>query len=104
MTELIALSLQPGRRQLVLGLAKSPSITLGLEPAIPIGGSQASTFIWPQTIPLGTWTIPHNLNRFPSVTVVDSAGNRIEPDVKYVDANIIQVIHGSPFAGTAYIN
>ena len=59
---------------------------------------------WTQSSPSSTWTIPHNLNSFPTITVVDNAGNKVEADLKYVDSNILQIIFGTPFAGKAYIN
>lgn len=79
------------------------SVELEFEAVIPGPGTQ-STYTWNQGLALATWTIPHNLNRFPSVSVVDTLGNKVEPDVKWVDANIIQVIHGSAYAGKAYLN
>lgn len=103
-SEVIRVLVQPTRPPLVVKLAKPESIPVHLVPSVTIAGSGQSTFSWIQSIALAIWTIPHNLKRFPSVTVVDSLGNRVEPDVKYIDANIVQVIHGSPFAGTAYIN
>lgn len=81
----------------------SLEITGALTPAYPVGGS-ATTFIWPQAIPLTVWTIPHNLGRYPAVTVVDTTGAVVEPDVKYIDFTTIQIIHGAAFAGTAYLN
>ncbi|EQM71785.1 hypothetical protein L682_29525 [Aquipseudomonas alcaligenes OT 69] len=50
------------------------------------------------------WTVPHNLQRFPSVTVVDSAGRKVEPDITYIDQDIVQITHGRPEIGTAYFN
>lgn len=79
-------------------------ITMSLEKAVPVGGATASTFTWPQAIPLAVWTIPHNLGRYPSVTVVDTTGAKVEPDISYVDSNIIQITHGAAFAGKAYLN
>ncbi|QHE96875.1 hypothetical protein LCG56_26995 [Pseudomonas cannabina pv. alisalensis] len=68
------------------------------------GGGSGAGFEFVQGLAIPVWTIPHNLNRFPSVTVVDSTGSRIEPDVKYLDANIIQITHGAAYAGKAYLN
>ena len=70
----------------------------------PRGQAAGAPFEWTQSIPLDTWTIPHNLNRHPSVTVVDTTGFKVEPDVLYVDTNIIQIIHGAPSAGKAFLN
>lgn len=70
----------------------------------PRGPAGGAPYEWNQSIELSTWTIPHNLNRHPSVTVVDTTGRKVEPDIQYIDSNIIQVIHGAPYAGKAYLN
>lgn len=68
------------------------------------GGTVATTYTWNQGTPLPVWTIPHNLGRYPSVTVVDTSGNRVEPDVTYQSNDIVQITHGAAFAGKAYLN
>lgn len=68
------------------------------------GAGASSTYTWNQATALSVWTIPHNLDRFPSVTITDLLGQRVEPDVKYVSSDIIQITHGIPFAGVAYLN
>ena len=68
------------------------------------GEGAGTTYTWNQSIALSTWTIPHNLDRFPSVTVTDDLGRRVEPDVTYISNDIVQVTHGIPFAGVAYLN
>jgi hypothetical protein len=78
-------------------------IDVSITPAIIVSGV-SSTFTWIQTIPLNVWTVPHNLSKFPSVTVVDALGNIVYPDVSYVDSNTVQITHGSAFAGKAYLN
>lgn len=84
----------------------SPSLTdTSFAQVITLAGSGASTtFTWTQSIPLSVWTIPHNLDKFPSASIVDNLGNLVYSDVIYVDRNIIQVIHGAPFSGCAYLN
>ena len=56
-----------------------------------------------------TWTITHNLNRFPSVTVVDSADTIVYGTVVYNSANQLTITFfqaGSAlaFSGKAYLN
>lgn len=92
------------------------SLTLDLKPvspqelpitlvnAVPISSSPASTYVWTQSISLAVWTIPHNLGRFPSVTVVDNLNNKIEPDIQYIDNNNLQIINGVALVGKAYLN
>jgi hypothetical protein len=69
-----------------------------------INNNPISQVVWTQSSPLATWTIPHNLNRYPTVTVVDNLNSKLEVDVTYVDSNIVQIIFGNPFSGKAYIN
>ena len=56
-----------------------------------------------------TWTITHNLNRFPSVTVVDSTNTIVIGTVVYNSANQLTItfFEGSSalaFQGKAYLN
>lgn len=50
------------------------------------------------------WTITHDLERFPSVTVVDSSGNLVIGDVDYVSNLELTITFSAPFSGTAYLN
>lgn len=63
-----------------------------------------TTYIHTQGVASSTWTINHNLNKYPSVTVVDSAENEIIASVKYQDANTCIIEMSSPFKGKAYLN
>lgn len=56
-----------------------------------------------QDIPASTWAVAHNLGKFPSVRVVDSAGTLVFGDVQYVDSNNLNILFSSNFAGIAYI-
>ena len=57
-----------------------------------------------QTAPSIEWVIPHNTNRYPSVTVVDTDGNVVDAAVAYTDANTVIVTFVAPFNGVAYLN
>jgi hypothetical protein len=50
------------------------------------------------------WTINHNLNFNPNVTVVDSAGTNVEGEVRYVNGNTTVVAFQSAFSGDAYLS
>jgi hypothetical protein len=67
-------------------------------------GAGISTYTYIQSPASPTWTITHNLSRFPSVSVVDSTGRLVEGDVQYVSSNQIIVSFSSSFAGNAYLN
>lgn len=57
-----------------------------------------------QTSPQTTWTIIHNMDKYPSVTVVDSGNSVIIGDVSYLSVNVLEVSFGFGFAGKAYLN
>ena len=50
------------------------------------------------------WEINHNLNKKPSVTVVDSGDNVVIGEVRYVDNNNLTVSFNASFSGKAYLN
>lgn len=50
------------------------------------------------------WIIQHNLNTFPSVTVVDSAGSVVYGEVVYNNPNQVTVVFTAAFSGKAYLN
>ena len=64
----------------------------------------ATTYVHTQSIPSSTWTINHNLARYPSVTVVDSTGRVLFAAVEYVNQNTITITFGGSTAGQAFLN
>jgi hypothetical protein len=49
-------------------------------------------------------TVTHNLGKYPSVTVLDSAGDECEGDVDQLTGNQLTVTFSAPFSGTVYCN
>lgn len=68
-----------------------------------LSGSDKS-FEFTQASPSLTWTINHELNKFPSVTVVDSAGTQVIGDVQHTDNNNLTITFINQFSGKAYLN
>ena len=67
------------------------------------------TYTHNQSSVSNTWTITHNLNRFPSVTVVDSANTVVIGTIVYNSVNQLTITFfagGSAvaFQGKAYLN
>ena len=62
------------------------------------------TYVFTQADVSDNWVITHNLNNYPSVTIVDTSGNEVEGDVTYVDKNTITIGFSSAFAGNVYLN
>jgi len=61
------------------------------------------SFIHEQLTPSSLWLITHNLNKYPSVTVTDSAGNVVIGDVKHVSLNTTEISFSAAFAGKAIL-
>jgi hypothetical protein len=70
-----------------------------------IGGiSLDANFVYTQTSPSAVWTINHNLNKYPSVTIVDSADNMVIGEVFYNSLNQVTLTFAGAFSGKAFIN
>jgi len=61
-------------------------------------------FIYTQPTPSATWNITHDLGKFPSVSVVDSANTQVYGNVDYIDDNSLTLTFTGAFSGKAYLN
>lgn len=61
-------------------------------------------FEYSQGTPLLSWSIIHNLGKYPSVTITDSSGTELECEVIHNDFNSLTLNFSEPFAGNAYLN
>ena len=57
-----------------------------------------------QVVASSLWIVNHNLNKYPSVTVVDSANTLLLTPYEYINNNTVHIEFNGPFAGKAYIN
>jgi hypothetical protein len=57
-----------------------------------------------QLVASDVWTINHNLNKKPSVTIVDDGENVVFADVKYINENSLTIIFTGATSGKAYLN
>jgi len=62
------------------------------------------TFIFNQGVAATTWNVNHNLGKFPSVTVIDTANTVVNGEYEYIDNNNITLKFSAAFAGKAYLN
>lgn len=67
-------------------------------------GGGSSTFVHVQGNASASWVIEHNLEKYPSVTVVTSAGTVVVGDVTYNNENVVTVTFNGAFKGKAYLN
>lgn len=66
--------------------------------------NEYKNYIYVQRSAESIWNINHNLNKMPSVTVVDSAGSVVVGDITYIDLNNIRIKFSGAFSGKAFIN
>lgn len=57
-----------------------------------------------QSTPSSTWSINHMLNKFPSVSIVDTSGNVVYGDIQHIDNNNLTINYSAAFSGKAYLN
>lgn len=61
-------------------------------------------FIYTQNTPSNEWIITHNLAKYPSVTITDTAGNEMQGEVHHIDINNLKINFSAGFAGKATLN
>jgi len=69
-----------------------------------LSSQHAPTFVFTQGVPATVWNIQHNLNNFPSITVIDNAGTVVSGEYTYIDNNNVTLTFSAGFAGKAYLN
>lgn len=57
-----------------------------------------------QTSASAAWTVTHNLGKFPSVTVIDSAKSVVVGEVNMTNINEVEITFTAAFSGKAYLN
>ena len=70
--------------------------------AAETGGDK--NFVFTQASASATWTVQHNLNKFPSCTMVLSTGQQGYGDVTFIDENNLTITFSGAVSGKAYIN
>ncbi len=72
--------------------------------SFPPVDSKDKTYVHTQGVATATWVVVHNLNKYPSVTVVDYANNVVHGAVEYDSLNQTTITFTAIFDGTAYFN
>ena len=67
-------------------------------------GAQDKGFKHNQVSASNTWVINHNLNKFPSVVVIDSAGSQAIGAVTHNSKNQLTLSFSASFSGVAHLN
>ena len=61
-------------------------------------------YVHNQIVASNFWEIQHNLDKYPSVSIIDSGNNLVVGEIKYIDSNNIIITFTSVFSGKAYFN
>lgn len=99
-----ALTQQPPQSgyPLIVGWAIAPqALRVGVSGA---GGDGPHTCVFQQQSPATSWSISHDLNRYPAVTILDSSGNEVEADVNYLSPGSIRIDFAYPLSGQVFLN
>ena len=73
-------------------------------PGAVAAGSGDLTSVYNQVAAAATWSVPHNLGKYPTVGVVDTGNNWLIADVHYVDVNNLTVSFAGATSGKVYCN
>jgi hypothetical protein len=89
-------------------LSNKPQINgvtlIGNNTTSDLGIVDDKNFVFTQTNATNVWNITHNLNKYPSVMVTDSAGTVVEGDITYTSLNDVVITFKSGFKGKAILN
>jgi hypothetical protein len=84
--------------------AETKTLNLHQADGDTVSVSYTDTYTFTQPTPSDTWVVTHNMNKFPSVSIVDSAGNIVEGDTIYNTLNSCTLNFQGSFSGKAYFN
>jgi hypothetical protein len=80
------------------------TITLTYRDNFSIQDTFKFSHIHDQIVASSTWNITHNLNKYPSVSIVDATNAEVIGEVEHVNANLLTVKFSAPFSGKAFLN
>ncbi len=70
----------------------------------PTSDAADKNYVHPQDQASATWTVQHNLNKFPSVTSVNINNIEMYGEVEFIDLNNLTINFSAAFSGRAFIN
>jgi hypothetical protein len=80
------------------------TVTLTYRDNTTIADLYKHAHIHTQTVSSDTWAVVHNLGKFPSVSVVDSANEEVIGEVVHVNNTSLTIKFTAAFSGKAFIN
>lgn len=86
----------------VTGTETTKTILLTTEDGAVISGTFNDAYIHTQTILSNQWIVNHNLNKYPSVTVVNNSNIEVVGEVNYTSTNQVILTFSQSFTGKAF--
>jgi hypothetical protein len=65
------------------------------------GSGSGAAVLFTQGTPLSVWVIPHNLNSYPAITVIDSSSHQVYGSISYDSLNQVTLTFSGGFSGMA---
>lgn len=72
--------------------------------SLPLAVTYHSGYVHTQASPSNTWVVNHNLNKNPSITIVDSSGEEVIGAVTVNSLNQVTITFVGAFSGRAFLN
>ena len=88
----------------ITGPGDVKTITLTRQDTTTISDTVTLSYVHDQQVASATWTVVHNLDKFPSVSIVDTAGDEVIGQVHFNNSNTVTITFTSAFSGKAFIN
>lgn len=71
---------------------------------IPNNKELDKNFVHSQNLASNQWDVTHNLNKYPSISIVDSGNNVVVGEIEYNSLNTVIIRFTSSFSGKAFFN
>ena len=62
------------------------------------------SYVHDQLSSSAVWIVMHNLNKYPNVTILDSAGTLVIGEIEYLSKNSLILRFAAEFSGKAYLS
>jgi hypothetical protein len=63
-----------------------------------------NNFVFDKPVPDTVWVVNHNMGKYPSVSIVDTANDQVEGELRYNSINQLTLTFTAAIAGKAYLN
>lgn len=66
--------------------------------------TEDKSYVHYQRIASKVWNVKHDMGKFPSVSIIDSANTVVVGEIQYIDENTVTITFTSGFSGKAICN